>query len=534
MQLIALLLALPLFVAAEMAQVQQLGKVSQQQQQQQRVQQNGRVTNGATVQQQRTNSQGQVLNQGKTINRASGNTQVLQQGTIVRNSGSNNGGQILTPNQQQAIRQIVNANQGGLNGQTITSSNQRITFNNQGICLGQTIIVPTQILNTWGGQWSMSASQIGPIVQQILVVPVQSRTNVLQAVRGICSSNRIQMVQIIQLARACRSHITQQRVSVVQNPQRVLLNTISNVFVQRPQSVRVIQQRPIQQQQQQIVVGQRPIQQQRVIQQQPVVVVQRIVVVQPVAVRISTVCQRVGINQINQNWLTRQVLGNVVNWGCCGIQGVSGIQGLNGIQGISGIPGISRRQEKMNIAEEMANDPTMQGDVVTMLEMLMEHTQDLASANETEAKTIVSRFATAMNMTDFLVTNMCGTVVQSMLQSNMTSGEDLTAMTNCATAKDSVFISDDELNMAADAISVPVSSTMEPMPEQKAAKTASTSMMPMMTSTSTRAMPMEGEMTNTGMMMPSMSPMANSNNLKMGSAAALMIGSSLVPILFAF
>ncbi|KAI8617595.1 hypothetical protein BC830DRAFT_1217144 [Chytriomyces sp. MP71] len=112
------------------------------------------------------------------------------------------------------------------------------------------------------------------------------------------------------------------------------------------------------------------------------------------------------------------------------------IQGPNGIQGISGLQGISRREEKTSMAEEMANDPGMQEDVADRLEMLMEHTQDLANASEIEAKEI-----------------MCGTAVESMLQSNMASGEDLIAMTNCATAKSSVFIPDDELNQAADATS---------------------------------------------------------------------------------
>ncbi|KAI8620910.1 hypothetical protein BC830DRAFT_1215083 [Chytriomyces sp. MP71] len=356
--------------------------------------------------------------------------------------------------QQQVIQQIPNVVTNGMP-----------VFNANGVCVNNQVVIPNTMLQTWGIQWRMSVQQVGQLVTGITALPPQ--INILLGCRQLCQVHNVPMTTVVQVARACRTHIIQNNIVIVQRPQVVVLNTVANVFIQMRHTVMPVNQPVVQQQivvkqpviqqqvvvqqpvvQQQVVVQRPVVQQQVVVQQQPIVTqavcLRKVVIVQPAMTRVQTVCNQFGITPANANWMSQYVMGNMVNWGCCGL----------------GSTQISKRDDadttvaagsNATFAETMANDAEMQGDMATVLEMFMGNTTMLANATISEAMGFVKDAAKSMEMSELIITNMCGAAAAAMLQSNTTDSENLHAMVNCATAKTETFIDPVDLGPAADA-----------------------------------------------------------------------------------
>ncbi|KAJ3247066.1 hypothetical protein HDU78_005468 [Chytriomyces hyalinus] len=285
-------------------------------------------------------------------------------------------------------------------------------------------------------------------------LPIQS--NILVGCRQICRTQRIPMVAIVQIARSCRSHIiTQKRVRVIPRHHMLIINTAANVFIQQQRVVRR------QQQQQQIVIVQRP----------PVrVQVTRIVIVQKVVQRVQVVTRRLRISESSMGWLMPYIMGNMVNWGCCGVESLDGFNGA-----------ISYKRDAdvgmMDMAVKMANDADMQGGMASVLEMLSEKASMLSTASTAESQQMIANAAKEMKMSEMAITNICAATASAMLTSNMTAGSELDAMVNCATSKDETFIPMEQINKlsAGEAMEASDASTSSTGPDSAATLTSSVS-----------------------------------------------------------
>ncbi|KAJ3222319.1 hypothetical protein HDU81_009957 [Chytriomyces hyalinus] len=295
-----------------------------------------------------------------------------------------------------------------------------VSYNsNQGLQWGQNIIISNQMLGSWGRQWNLNSQQVGQIISQMVSLPIQS--NILLGCRQICRTQRISMVSIVQIARSCRTHIiTQKRVRVIPRHHMIILNHAANVFIQQQRVVR----------RQKVVIVQRP----------PVrVQVTRIVIVQKVVQRVQVVSRRLRISESSMNWLMPYVMGNMVNWGCCGTESIDGFNGA-----------ISYKRDSdtgmMDMAVKMANDADMQSGMASVLEMLSDKASMLSTATTQESQQMIADAAKQMKMSEMAITNICAATASAMLSSNMTSGSELDAMVNCATSKDETFIPMEQIN----------------------------------------------------------------------------------------
>ncbi|KAJ3389100.1 hypothetical protein HDU80_011552 [Chytriomyces hyalinus] len=369
----------------------------------------------------------QILNNGGNVEQARNNQQYGSQqqgrGQVLRNSQQN---QVYQQQNQVYQQQEVQVS---------------VSWSNQGLRWGQNVIVSNQMLGSWGRQWGLGGQQVGQIISQMVSLPV--RSNILVGCRQICQVQRVPMVAIIQIARSCRSHIiSQRRVRVVPRHHMLIINSAANVFIQQQRVVR---------RQQQVVIVQRP----------PVrVQVTRIVIVQPVVQRVQIVTRRLRISESSMGWLMPYIMGNMVNWGCCGVESIDGFNGA-----------ISYKRDgdtgMMDMAVKMANDADMQGGMATVLEMLSDKVEMLGGATTTESQQMIADAAKQMKMSEMAITNICAATASAMLTSNMTSGKELDAMVNCATAKEDAFIPMDQISK--------LSAAAEPKEAQDATGTVSAS-----------------------------------------------------------
>ncbi|KAJ3231375.1 hypothetical protein HDU78_007744 [Chytriomyces hyalinus] len=393
--------------------------------------------------------------------------QVYQQGQV---QILNNGGNVERNNQQYGSQQpgrgqvLRNSQQNQVyqqQNQVYQQQNQvyqqqevqvPVSWSNQGLRWGQNVIVSNQMLGSWGRQWGLGGQQVGQIVSQMVSLPV--RSNILVGCRQICQVQRVPMVAIVQIARSCRSHIiSQRRVRVIPRHHMLIINSAANVFIQQQRVVR----------RQQVVIVQRP----------PVrVQVTRIVIVQPVVQRVQVVTRRLRISESSMGWLMPYIMGNMVNWGCCGVESIDGFNGA-----------ISYKRDgdagMMDMAVKMANDADMQGGMATVLEMLSDKVEMLGGATTTESQQMIADAAKQMKMSEMAITNICAATASAMLTSNMTSGKELDAMVNCATAKEDAFIPMDQISK--------LSTAAEPKEAQDATGTVSASSSSSSTSVATLA-----------------------------------------------
>ncbi|KAJ3227923.1 hypothetical protein HDU81_006408 [Chytriomyces hyalinus] len=349
--------------------------------------------------------------------------QVYQQGQVQIVNGGGNVQQVRN-NQQYGSSQQQGRGQvyrNSLPNQVYQQQQQQVqvSWSNQGLRWGQNVIVSNQMLGSWGRQWGLGSQQVGQIISQMVSLPVQS--NILVGCRQICQVQRVPMVAIVQIARSCRSHIiTQKRVRVVPRHHMLIINSAANVFIQQQRVVR----------KQQVVIVQRP----------PVrVQVTRIVIVQQVVQRVQVVTNRLRISESSMGWLMPYIMGNMVNWGCCGAESIDGFNGA-----------ISYKRDDntnmMDMAVKMANDADMQGGMATVLEMLSDKAEMLGTATTAESQQMIADAAKQMKMSEMAITNICAATASAILTSNMTAGKELDAMVNCATAKEDAFIPMDQIN----------------------------------------------------------------------------------------
>ncbi|KAI8613615.1 hypothetical protein BC830DRAFT_1082546 [Chytriomyces sp. MP71] len=398
---------------------------------------------------------------------------------------------VPTVQQQQMNLQIMG---GATNGQVFTGQVSQVltsaapVLTTNGVCINNHVLFPNSMLQTWGMPWGMSAQQVGQIVIQVSALPIQS--NILTGCRQICLTHRIPMHALVRISHSCRSHILQQGVTFVNRQHLALWNTAANVFVQR---VVVLQQPRLQQQQQVVIVQQPP---RPIIVQQQQVLVRQVVLQQPVAVRVQRVCSRFGITQAHAVWMGQFIMSNMGSWGCCGLVGGNAIR-------------VTKRDNAPASMEEVANDAGMQDDMATVMELMMGNATMLSKASFAEAQGFVKDTATAMEMSPTTITNMCGTAVAAMLQSNMTEGDNLNAMTNCATAKDATFVDPAELSTA-DA--------------QVAVTTTAGVMMPKVTSASGDGMSMSA--TTSATVIPMMSEVMNGEGIMSSTPKSEMMAKS--------
>ncbi|KAI8830880.1 hypothetical protein BJ741DRAFT_651927 [Chytriomyces cf. hyalinus JEL632] len=381
----------------------------------------------------------QILNNGGNVEQVRNNqqygSQQQGQGQVFRNSQQN---QVYQQQQNQVYQQ--------------QEVQVPVSWSNQGLRWGQNVIVSNQILGSWGRQWGLGNQQVGQIVSQMVSLPV--RSNILVGCRQICQVQRVPMVAIVQIARSCRSHIiNQKRVRVIPRHHMLIINSAANVFIQQQRVVR----------RQQVVIVQRP----------PVrVQVTRIVIVQKVVQRVQVVTRRLRISESSMGWLMPYIMGNMVNWGCCGVESIDGFNGA-----------ISYKRDgdtgMMDMAVKMANDADMQDGMATVLEMLSDKAEMLGSATTAESQQMIADAAKQMKMSEMAITNICAATASAMLTSNMTSGKELDAMVNCATAKEDAFIPMDQISK--------LSTAAEPKEAQDATGTVSASSSSSSTSVATLA-----------------------------------------------